>query len=108
MLVRLVSCLVVALAMTSVSASFGSEPRGTAALPMAESGVCDPAPERPWTAALMRAGISLPELYGNSPSGNHQGNQSPRLMDDDITIAQSCRWDYCCGDWGCWFSCPCW
>lgn len=28
--------------------------------------------------------------------------------DPEFSLSQSCRWDYCCGDWGCWFSCPCW
>ena len=109
MLVRLISILVVVLALAGVTPSQGSgDLNRPETRPVTGESLCAPAFDRPWTAALVRAGIPVPDVLSDPDNRDRQCGQSAWTVDGEVTIAQSCRWDYCCGEWGCWLSCDCW
>ncbi len=109
MLARVPVFLVVVLALAFTTPSFGGDDVARPGVhPVAGDSLCGVIPDRPWTAALAYAGVAIPDVLIRPANSDDERRQSAWTADGEVTIAQSCRWDYCCGEWGCWLSCDCW
>ena len=109
MLARVHVLLVVVLALSFATPTFGGDDVVRSGVqPAAGAYLCGSLPDHPWTAALAYAGVAVSAVLIGAADPNHDRSQSLWRGDGELTIAQSCRWDYCCGEWGCWHSCDCW